>query len=464
MALTEVKKEINNPEASKKETIILKNKKIVITLVDAILTVPDESVSQDDDSAAVTKTKKIKKKTLIIDRAAGNVEIFEEGDDGLIVNPDEIFKNPITLLEHADVQKRGFYKNLLQQKYSEIENFIVLSGAGTSVGVGRLKKGLTMAGLWDALTKSTEKGALDFLIEKVGGYEKQDLEELLSLAAMLEVITKDTQLSEAIRKVKGFIVQECTLLLDDQAPHQAFLNKIGLRPQKFPRVKLFTLNYDTLFEQAAAKERYTVIDGFTFSNPRIFNGKYFDYDIIETRHNRQDKKDSTIAKLFYLFKMHGSLNWKRTGNEIEQASESIPVDERIMIFPQSNKYEHSYEQPYFEMMARFQQALRMENTLLITIGFSFYDKHVSSVILESLKQNPSLNLMSLTHGEVVGQRAEYQKELHRIAEIQSRVTLIAESFSDFTDKFPENIAHKRFDILESLNDQLKNIKVTNEDF
>lgn len=131
-----------------------------------------------------------------------------------------------------------------------------------------------------------------------------------------------------------------------------------------------------------------------------------------------------------------------------------------MIFPKDSKYEHSYEQPYFEMMARFQQALRAENTLLITIGFSFLDKHISSVILESIKQNPSLNLMAFTYPEIVAfdENAKvYQKELHHITTIQSRVTLIAESFEELANHYPENIAHYRFDLLEELNENLKKV-------
>jgi len=285
---------------------------------------------------------------------------------------------------------------------------------------------------------------------------------------MKQILDPTENLNKAITEVKKIVVDRCSLKLPPNSPHLHFLNKTLLRPQKFPRTKIFTLNYDTLFEQAAGNDKFTVIDGFTFSSPRIFNGKYFDYDIIETKHNRQDKKDSTIAKLFYLFKMHGSLNWKKNEatSEIEQYDEkNIEVNERVMIFPQDSKYEHSYEQPYFEMMARFQQALRTENTLLITIGFSFIDKHISSVILESIKQNASLNLMAFTYPAIVRfdeDAREYQKELYNITNIQNRVTLIAETFEDLANNYPENIAHNRFDLLEQLNEGLKSVKANGD--
>lgn len=416
-----------------------------------------------------------------ITRSNGYIENYIPNHQGLATKEDDgsLLAPSVLLDDFVQKEKRSFYRQLLQQKYNDIENIVILSGAGSSVDIGTDNKGQTMSGLWD-LMQSEKPECLKLLVietdyhklDEGGNIIKEglikDLETLLSKAGMKNIVLPSKPLADAIKETRELIAEKCTLRLPKGAPHLHFLNKVLLRPQKFPRVKVFTLNYDTLFEQAAAVEKFTVIDGFTFSSPRVFNGKYFDYDIIETRHNRQDKKDSTIAKLFYLFKMHGSLNWRKVSSEseIEQFDGGdIKVEDRVMIFPQDSKYEHSYEQPYFEMMARFQQALRTENTLLFTIGFSFFDKHISSVILESVKQNPSLNLIALTYPAVVNgdtDAKEYQKELHRIADIQSRITLIGENFEDFAREYPENLAHKRFDLLEELNRNLKNI-VSNDE-
>jgi hypothetical protein len=443
------------------EATILKNKNKTLTL----------SLEQDKTAGSnsiILKSFKVISET-------GAYEEYESDENGFAKNIKETtsIDPKITLIKFLERIKVDFYKGLLQTKYNEIEHLVVLSGAGSSVSIGKENFGLTMAGLWDKIfennkaclerliketkyVKIDEKGEIDY------GTIVKDLELLLSKAGMKNVVDENDQLTKDINEVRELIATYCNLELPDDAPHISFLNKVVLRPQKFPRVKIFTLNYDTLFEQAAAKEKFTVIDGFTFSSPRTFNGKYFDYDIIETKHNRQDKKDSTISKLFYLFKMHGSLNWKKRLQEIEQSDVEIKVEDRVMIFPQDSKYEHSYEQPYFEMMARFQQSLRIENTLLITIGFSFLDKHISSVILETIKQNPSLHLIVLTFPEVIGKEKVFQQELHKITELQSRVTLVAETFKNFTINFPENLAHKRTDLLEELNYHLKNLSTGND--
>jgi len=459
-------------EKINRETYLLKNKNLKIKFAfelspcekktETVKNVTKDSISHLEEPKSARQ--------LIIEKEDFTL-VYTETQEGVLVDSEgKINADKILLEQFANGEKRKFYKHLLQTKYSEIENLVILTGAGSSVGIGTSKKGLTMAKLWDKAHDDVPE-ALKHLVKETGYSEldaennfktdiPKDLEALLSQAGMKNTVQPNAALKTAIDDLKKLIVNECTIEMNADAPHPEFLNKVALRPQKFPRVKVFTLNYDTLFEQAAAKERFTVIDGFTFSNPRIFNGKYFDYDIIETRHNRQDKKDSIISKLFYLFKMHGSLSWRKNIGEIEQADCNIKLEERVMIFPQNNKYEHSYEQPYFEMMARFQQALRTENTLLITVGFSFFDKHISSVIIESLKQNPSLNLITVSY-EIIGQKEEYQKELHQIAEIQSRVTFIAETFKDFTVNYPENIAHQRFDLLDSLTEELKKIKSGN---
>ncbi len=441
------------------ESTILKNKNFIIR------------VSFTNEVAPSVGKDFFKYETVEIERQGGLKEKYTLNESGGTKKENGEKVSDKSLTEFALNEKRTFYKNLLQNKYKEIENIVVLTGAGSSVGIGVGNKGLTMAQLWDKLSAESSDCLKTLIAETnyhtidtggnvVAAGLVKDLEALLSKAGMTNLVAPKPGLTAAIKTAREFIAVKCTLELPQESPHIQFLNRVLLRPQKNPRVKIFTLNYDTLFEQAAGKEKFTVIDGFTFSDPRVFNGKYFDYDLIETRHNRQDKKDSTIAQLFYLFKMHGSLNWCKNGSEIEQRSGSIDVEKRVMIFPQDSKYEHSYEQPYFEMMARFQQALRTENTLLITIGFSFLDKHISSVILESIKQNPSLNLMTFTFPEVVDNSVtakSYQKELHQITDIQSRVTLIGETFEDFAREYPENKAHGRFDLLEELNSNLKKI-------
>jgi hypothetical protein len=56
-------------------------------------------------------------------------------------------------------------------------------------------------------------------------------------------------LQPIIDEIEKIIREACTLTLPDNAPHALFMRKITSRKLKYSRVKLFTLNYDLLFEK-----------------------------------------------------------------------------------------------------------------------------------------------------------------------------------------------------------------------
>jgi hypothetical protein len=194
---------------------------------------------------------------------------------------------------------------------------------------------------------------------------------------------------------------------------------------------VFTLNYDTLFEQAGRKGNFTIIDGFSFSFPRVFSGRNFDYDVVLRDKSRLKEEDNFVSRVFHLYKPHGSVDWEKKSGEVTQKDS---VENALMIYPKDSKYESSYEQPFFEMMSRFQQNLRKDNTLLICIGFSFSDKHIVTAIQEALTQNSGFQLMVVNKGIDTSQSSKW---LYDISHKHSNVVLIDELFSDFTNYFPD---------------------------
>lgn len=108
------------------------------------------------------------------------------------------------------------------------------------------------------------------------------------------------------------IADACRLKLDvTNKHHQDFIRKLTARKPSEARVQLYTTNYDTLFEQAAQKMNYTIIDGFSFSYPRIFNGANFNHDIVFREHTRVKQEESFIPNVIQLFKLHGSIDWEK---------------------------------------------------------------------------------------------------------------------------------------------------------
>ncbi len=239
--------------------------------------------------------------------------------------------------------------------------------------------------------------------------------------------------------MKKKIVEACRLELHSQAPHKDFLDKITARKPSDPRVQLFTTNYDLLFEKAANKGNFVVIDGFSFTQPRTFSGRNFDLDIVNREKTRIKQEESFVSKVFHFYKLHGSLNWcKDKAGNIEQQDKP---EKPLIIYPASEKYESSYEQPYFEMMSRFQQALRKENTLLIVIGFGFQDKHIQNAIIEAVEQNPDFHLLIVHYNSTGDIDTSCLKSFFTDEEkkqVKRNVNIVFNKFSDFTKNFPSN--------------------------
>ena len=339
----------------------------------------------------------------------------------------------------AKAEVQSFYNEFFRQFFKHI---IVLAAAGTSLDNGG-NNGKTRNGLWEE-GKVTIEQLCNTLwaseTEKSKRIKKdKDIEALLSHVLLVEKADekKAKDLKPLRNNIEKIIREACKLTLDNSnAPHKTFLDKITARKANESRVQLFTTNYDTLFEQAAQRGGYVVIDGFSFSFPRTFSGRYFDYDIVQREQTRIKGEESFVSKVFHLYKMHGSLTWEQ--NEQGMIQQVNTTETPLIIYPASDKYESSYEQPYFEMMSRFQQALRRENTLLIVLGFGFRDKHIQNVILEAVNQNPSFQLVIVNYNGNGTINREELKEYFDGDMVKRNVSIVFDTFKGFTENLPEN--------------------------
>lgn len=366
-------------------------------------------------------------------------------DSKCFVNDDECKKedgtsmSPMEAEKMAEGYKKRLYDSFLKNHFKHI---VILTAAGTSLDNG-IKGGKTRDGLWKGCRPEIKNIYRELLpcSNKLKNIAKdKDIEAFLSHIILLEKTddTKSKKLKPLRKALENKIKEFCTLELDTSAPHKDFLNKITARKNNDSRVKLFTTNYDTLFEQAANESGFVVIDGFSFTHPREFAGKWFDLDIVNREKTRLKQEESFVSKVFHLYKLHGSLNWAKGNKKIIQNDNP---NEPLVIYPASEKYESSYEQPYFEMMSRFQQALRKEETLLIIIGFGFQDKHIKNVIVEAVEQNSSFQLLIVNYNGSDGISTENMEEFFSDKEnfkVKRNVNIVFDKFKDFTEKYPEN--------------------------
>ena len=350
------------------------------------------------------------------------------------------------------------------QEALKSENLVILTGAGSSKdGDGKL-----ISEIWNWIfedAKNSEKLDLKKILSLIGNSEidKNNLEELLSRLEIERKARKNRgsecdkicsiskndpnsccQICKAIKEINAQIKDLCSKPNSEPKTHKDFLTKIlAARKKTSPRAKIFTLNYDTFFEDAASDIKAVVIDGFCFNEKRIFNSTDFDLDIVQRENSRIHKEENFYDKVFHLYKMHGSVTWKLEGREIKKLDKR-QIDEPLLIYPNASKFEESYQMPFYEMISRFQISLRATNTTLMIIGYSFGDAHVNRMIEEAVDSNLSLKVIvvDLNIEKVDDKKTKEESEnlrnmLINHAKNSARIMFFGARFKEFVEALPE---------------------------
>ncbi|MBD3280574.1 SIR2 family protein [Candidatus Dojkabacteria bacterium] len=349
-------------------------------------------------------------------------------------------------IEKNQEKVRGILLSSLQ-----MPNLIVLSGSGTSMGQAG---GPSMGDLWEKATSKRYKNDLDEngkkksieidpkdISKKVGyDFNERDIELLLTKCEAFLQVNDDMQIELFVTEAKKVILEECTQFLVDEnlSGHRTFLHRLSKRRNRDPRLKIFTTNYDLCFERAAALQGLITLDGFSYTFPRRYDPNYFNLDIVR-RINDRNESANFLEGVFQLFKLHGSVNWERVGNEIIEKTEPKP-EYACIIYPAQGKYQQSYIQPHLELFSRYLSSLREPNTCLILTGFGFNDNHLSEPILSAIDTNPHLKVIIADYrAEELhdNEENEYWKMLSERAYTGEDIWLFNISFQNFANLIPD---------------------------
>lgn len=345
----------------------------------------------------------------------------------------------------------------------QMPNLVVLAGSGTSLGpeIG----GPSMWDLWDhavlqspGTDRKEEQLVLTETAEailKIVGFDVtkhgQNIEALLSQCESYLQFQESEPVSNFIKDCRGLILKKCTQFLrsaDDAswndskvAAHRTFLHRLSKRRTRDPRLKIFTTNYDLCFERAASLQDLIVLDGLSFYRPRRFSPSFFDYDIVRRPSGKTDVGDY-LEGVFSLFKLHGSVSWERSGEDIVEVEK--PSDEAAcLIYPARGKYQQSFLQPHLELLSQYLNSLRQPNTCLLIAGFGFNDDHLTEPIYAAIKTNPQLRVV------IADWKAEdhlvrpdtstslYWKRFGDLAASGSDVWFVNASFKDLASLLPD---------------------------
>lgn len=350
------------------------------------------------------------------------IECFKSANSKYTFDNDKYFKNGIDIWDEngKDIDAHTFKQlikketsNFIHKNYSSI---IVLAGAGASVVLNDNniceKFGKTVSMLAELINKELKMDPNCFTLQELADFckynvpveevdegkinRKFNLEDFLSDMLSFEKYVAESDYPKyevSKNKIFDLIISNTSYDYDESyLKHSAFINTISHLVKTPSKLSIVTTNYDTLIEDAADSIGFTVIDGFTFAHRPQFDSDMFEWNLVRDIENIKTRELEYKKNIINLLKLHGSLTWERSDNNIFRKEKS-DVKNPIMIFPSSNKYMQSYQEPYFELFIKFQELLKRPNTLLITTGFSFADNHISQMIVQAILHNKSLAVL-----------------------------------------------------------------------
>lgn len=350
-------------------------------------------------------------------------------------------QRPLNLLEiHDAAQQARNLRQVLQDDKQRIGCFV---GAGCPLGVydASGEKSITLIPAVVELTARVAVGLSNSDQEagnkskyrehwnslcaecKQGGSTDPTVEDILTELRTLESrrgsapvlgMTK-AELSGLDEKICELIANEVRKALPEyRNAYNRFASWIGGVNRNYP-VEIFTPNYDVLFEQAFEQHQIPHFDGFVGSHKPWFDLASIEHDAIPPRWTR-------------LWKLHGSINWERSEETVNELKISRVVrvtreaaEGKVMIYPSHLKYDQSRRMPYLAMLDRLRAFFHGKDApRLVVCGYSFLDDHLNEVLLDGLRGNRNAQCFALMYSGI-----DQHKRVVEYAKKQSNLTVLA---------------------------------------
>jgi hypothetical protein len=216
-----------------------------------------------------------------------------------------------------------------------------------------------------------------FILQRSGMTDNQDrLHFVDGLIAKVSTHIKELCLTGAFSSGDNTVLNTYT----------QFYRRLVQRDHSLPRPWVFTTNYDLFSETAMDRAGIPYLNGFMGSIERRFNPAVFRYALSQQM-DLASRKWSTVDSLVYFCKLHGSISWESRGEGMFPVVETNPeliANEQLLIYPTPAKQGASFVSPYSDMFREFQTRVAREQSVLISIGYSFGDEHVNNILFQAL--------------------------------------------------------------------------------
>jgi hypothetical protein len=153
-------------------------------------------------------------------------------------------------------------------------------------------------------------------------------------------------------------------------------------------VQVFTTNYDLLLEQALESGRVPYFDGFIGANEAFFDPFAVD-----------EEEPKLPRRWVRLWKLHGSVNWWLRPEPGGARVFRSPGEHELanMIYPSHLKYDQARQMPFLVLFERLRRQLQRRSSVLVCVGFSFFDEHIVAAMAQALSASPQATLFALQY-------------------------------------------------------------------
>jgi hypothetical protein len=190
---------------------------------------------------------------------------------------------------------------------------------------------------------------------------------------------------------------------------------------------VFSLNYDLCVERLNQPD-FRVETGFEDYGPN----HAWDWERFVDM-----EAGNNIAPQLVLYKLHGSINWKRNIATKElfcvEQIESVDADKMEVIFGREFKLEAA--DPYLFFAYKFRD-LSLESRLIVTLGYGFGDGHINKMLTQSLRNDSERRLLVIqrcTQAECAIRRDEVVAYLELSASQKDQIIVHPGSAKEFLE-------------------------------
>lgn len=336
----------------------------------------------------------------------------------------------------------------MRKQFGE-DKIIVLLGAGASCDAG-MKNSFMMISDIERQLKTKWKEFADlynyiqssqYHLERIKGVEPKDIvfniEHLVGLLnVIINIAEKNVEvypfigswekelylvagpkLELAIKFKEEILLQLKTTWLtpDDYKTQSSYYKKLTETGYNYP-LRIFSLNYDMCVEANI---------GPTHNLERGFDeNRKWDYRRYEP---------SEEGTQYYLYKLHGSLDWKRDEEKrltYADSTDSVSPLQMEIIFGVQNKLQ-SYD-PYMFYFYAFREAC-IRSELIVISGYGFNDKHINDNLISAVKNDPEKRfLVNVYESHLEGKEEAITDEIVKKFSIKKEnVTIVNAPAKDF---------------------------------